>query len=116
MNEIPAIFWMVIIAGLSAIFALILYYVAMLLRETTGAVEDARGVIQKTDAIVGDVTEVSGALKGTVTMLTGTVDKIHDSLLKPFRNLAETAGVYLGAMMPKGKEERDVRTQTKEEA
>jgi hypothetical protein len=34
MQEIPAWFWMIVVAGLSGMVGLILFYLAMLLKET----------------------------------------------------------------------------------
>jgi hypothetical protein len=96
MNEIPALYWMILIGGLSTMFGLILYYTAMLLREATGAVSDSRKVIQNSNRIVEETSEIVSAVKGSIMMIKGTIDTIHNSLLAPLGEIAEKVGGFLG--------------------
>jgi hypothetical protein len=65
MNEIPAIYWMIVIGGLSVMFGLILYYVAMLFKETSltvattrEVVSDSRSLVQNSNKLLEQANEI----------------------------------------------------------
>ncbi|HVX93161.1 MAG TPA: hypothetical protein VHA74_03565 [Candidatus Dojkabacteria bacterium] len=96
METIPATFWMVIISALTALVCLILYYVAMLVKETTGTmvevkntIIDSRKLIQNSNAIVEDV-------RVSVDSIKGTVKEVNQSILGPVKAIAKLMNSIFG--------------------
>ena len=96
MTTIPVEFWMLVIGALTVLFCLILFYVAMLVREATftmsevtKTIVDSRKLIQNTNAIVADVRETVDGLKGTIS-------EVNDSIVGPIRGIGKIIGSILG--------------------
>jgi hypothetical protein len=79
-TEIPALFWMVIISILTFFLAMIFYYLAMLLKESQGAMSDARVTIVKTNDVLDESKEVIILTRATMENLQTTTDALSESV------------------------------------
>jgi hypothetical protein len=87
METIPATYWMVIIGAVTILFCLVLYYIAMLIKESRDAVKDSRSIIKNADAITRQTALIVDDVQDTVTMLKGTVTSINDTVLVPIKKI-----------------------------
>lgn len=101
-NAIPAVFWMIVISVVSGMFTLILYYVAMLVRESTstlrevqGTIRDSREILQGAKKIVEDSSEIVSVVKGSVGNLKTTLDEFNTMLLVPIRSISSFISGFL---------------------
>ncbi|MBN2100902.1 hypothetical protein JW710_03340 [Candidatus Dojkabacteria bacterium] len=83
MSEIPAWYWMLIIAGLSGMFGLILFYVAMLLRESMMTVREFRFMLMDMHDVMDTAKEIVQKSKKIVDTVSTTLDAISETILKP---------------------------------
>ncbi len=96
MGSIPAIYWMVVIGVLTGLFGLILYYIAMFVRESTGTMSEVKGtlsdsrkLIQASGKVVEEAHSIVAGVKGSIDNIRGTVDEVTDSFLRPISRLTE---------------------------
>ncbi len=87
METIPAIYWMVIIGAITLMFCLVLYYIAMLIKESRDAVKDSRAIIKNADAITRQTALIVDDMQETITVLKGTVMSINESVLVPIKKI-----------------------------
>ena len=95
-NEIPAIFWMVIISGLSVLLGLILYYFAMILREATNTMSEVTKTVQKSNLLLDDAAEVVSVAKTSAKKLEGTVDTMNEAVLVPLKSIGSVLHTLSG--------------------
>lgn len=86
-NEIPAWFWMIIIAWLAVLLGLILYYIAMVMKETAGTIKETSEVVKSSNKLVTESTEILSDLKGTAKMLNTVMKEVSDSILPPIKKI-----------------------------
>lgn len=80
METIPSTYWMIIIGFVVLMICLVLYYLAMLLKETKKVVTDTGTLLKETDLILKDVRQVVASAKGTV-------DQINEAILVPIKRI-----------------------------
>lgn len=83
MEEIPVLFWMVIVAGLSGMLGLIMYYAAMLLRETTLTIKELKYVIVEFHDILDSAKMLMEKVSRVVETVSSTVQSVSESILQP---------------------------------
>jgi uncharacterized protein YoxC len=83
MEEIPAWFWMVVVAGLSGMLGLIMYYTAMLLRETTLTVKEVKYLVVEFHDILDSTKMLMEKVNRAVDTLSATVEAVSESILRP---------------------------------
>ena len=73
METIPAWYWMVIVGALTALTCVILYYIAMLVKESTRTIvevretiTDSRKIIQASTVMIEDAASIVAGVKGSV--------------------------------------------------
>lgn len=106
MDNIPSEFWMVMITVLTLMFALILYYVAMLLRETTFAVGDMRITIQRSNDILEHAEEIVKRAESIVHMVEVAAGQISENIVVPIVSLGayiKTANGFLSGFLGSSK-------------
>ena len=105
MDTIPSVFWMVIIAVIAIMICLVLYYVAMLLKETKDAVGDSRKLIQGLEPTMKQVDLIIADVQSTTSMLKGTVQDINEGIVMPIRNIGSAFSAMSGLVsgLRKGK-------------
>lgn len=93
MSEIPPIYWMIIIGFITLMFGLVLYYLAMLIRESKDAVADSRKLIQNTEEILKQTTLIVNDVQESISTLKGTVFQINEAILLPIRKIGNTISI-----------------------
>jgi SNF family Na+-dependent transporter len=83
MSDIPAWFWMVIIAGLSGMLGLIMYYMAMLLRESTLTVRETKYIIVEFHDILDSMKMFLEKANRIADTTASTIETVSTSILKP---------------------------------
>ncbi len=86
-NTIPALFWMVIIFGLSVLLGLILYYLAMLLKDSRETVKEVTKTVSKSNKLLDEVDEVVVDAKESVKLFKETATEINKSIVMPVRSI-----------------------------
>ncbi len=84
MSEIPSWFWMVIIAGLSGMFGMILFYTAMLLREGGLTMREVRFVVKESKEIITSAKEAFKKINDMLGIVQKTVDTVSGYVIRPF--------------------------------
>ncbi len=94
METIPPIYWMVLIAVITVFVCLILYYVAMLFKETSETVSEVRNIVKESKGIIKNVekimeesTEIVGAAKRTTLMVENTVGEVKEQVVQPIKKI-----------------------------
>ncbi len=82
METIPPVFWMIVIAILTVMICLVLYYLAMLLKES-------RDTVAKTEPIIKD-------LQTSVSSVTDTLNEVNNLVVKPVRGIEAAISVVNG--------------------
>ena len=78
---------MVIIGAVTLMFCLVLYYIAMLIKESRDAVKDSREIIKSADQITKQAALMVNDLQETVSTLKSTVMSINESVLIPIKKI-----------------------------
>lgn len=92
MSEIPSWFWMIIIAGLSGVFGMILFYTAMLIRESLFTVREARLILKESRDLIASAKEAFHKLNGMFSKIQMTVETVSDSIIQPFVLISSLVG------------------------
>ena len=94
METIPPMYWMILIAVVTIFVCLILYYVAMLFKESSETVSEvkeivreSKGIIKNVEKIVEESTEIVGATKRTTLMVEGTVVELKEHIIQPIKKI-----------------------------
>jgi cell division protein FtsB len=95
-NQIPALFWMVIITGLSSLLGLILFYCAMLLKDTRSTVQELTKTVAKSNKLLDEVDDVVITAKESVSLLKDTATEINRSVVAPVRSLGSVLHTLSG--------------------
>ncbi|MGI5897765.1 MAG: hypothetical protein ACOX6Q_01230 [Candidatus Dojkabacteria bacterium] len=82
METVPPIFWMIIVSILTIMLCVVLYYLAMLLKES-------RDTVSKTEPIIKD-------LQTSITSITETLNEINTLIIKPVRGIGAAISVVNG--------------------
>ncbi|MCA9376897.1 hypothetical protein H6763_02910 [Candidatus Nomurabacteria bacterium] len=95
-NQIPAVFWMVVISGLSILLGMILYYLAMILREATNTMSEVTKTVQKSNVLLDDAAEVVSVAKTSAKKLEETVDEVNKAIIVPVRSIGSVLHTVSG--------------------
>ena len=94
MESIPAQYWMVVIGAVTALICLILYYIAMFMKESSRTVVEVRETIRESRVLIRNsnrIVEEAGSIVSTarqsVNMLQGSLNEVNESLLSPVKKL-----------------------------
>ena len=93
METIPPMFWMVVVGLITVMICFVLFYLAMVLKETKRAIEGSKDLIKKTTLIVDDTQEMIATVKGTVR-------EVNEGIIVPIRNIAH--GVDIASSFIRG--------------
>ncbi|GAB4159530.1 MAG: hypothetical protein Fur003_3300 [Candidatus Dojkabacteria bacterium] len=105
-DQIPALYWMLLIGALSGFFAFIMYQFAMLLADLRKTVQEATITVAKSNSMLDDAKLVVESAKNIVSTVEGTVTQLNETVLAPVKKLAGMLGVVNGFMSGlKGKSE-----------
>lgn len=101
MDTIPPIFWMIIVSVVTVMVCLILYHVAMLIKETKTTVVDARGIMNQASKTLQQVDLIVNDVKSSVSTIRGTVEEVSQSIVAPIRKISNgilIASTFLGSL------------------
>jgi hypothetical protein len=93
MEGIPSIYWMILIGVFTGFVCLVLYQLAMLLRESTKAVGDGRKVIQDIQGTVQVANEIVVEVKDMLGTLKVTLSEVNNAVLVPIKKIGLIVGV-----------------------
>jgi hypothetical protein len=79
-QEIPSIYWMIIIAVPVAFFTFILFELAMFIKDSRGIITEAKETLNKTNKILSDTQEI-------ITTAKSTVNEVKESIVTPIRSI-----------------------------
>ncbi len=103
MDTIPPMYWMILIAFVTIFICLILYYVAMLFKETSQTVSevkkivrDSSGMVKNIEKILEESTEIVSATKRTTLMLENTATEIKDHIIQPVKKIGGVLSMFSG--------------------
>jgi Na+-transporting methylmalonyl-CoA/oxaloacetate decarboxylase gamma subunit len=93
METIPPIYWMIIIVIGVGFVCLVLYEIAMLIRESKEAVRDSRAVIVESQKTVEKANNMLDEVQSIVSTTKDTVAEISKSIISPVRKISSLLGV-----------------------
>lgn len=96
MSEISPIYWMIIIGAVTFMVCFVLYYVAMLLKESKDAVGDSRKIIQNAEQTMKQVDLILADVQGTVAIVKNTIEEINEGVIKPIKNIGSAVSAVSG--------------------
>ncbi|MHC1716507.1 MAG: hypothetical protein AB9915_01245 [Candidatus Dojkabacteria bacterium] len=96
MSDIPSAYWMIIIGAVTLMICLVLYYVAMLLRESKDAVGDSRKIIQGLEDTMKQVDLILADVQSTISTVRGTIDEINKGIIQPIKNVGSAISAVSG--------------------
>jgi uncharacterized protein YoxC len=77
-EEIPSIYWMIIIGVPVGFFTFILYQLGMFIKDSRGIVTEAKQTLNKTNKMLDDAQEIVNTAKSTV-------NEVQQSIITPIR-------------------------------
>ena len=95
MDTIPSVYWMIIIGAVTFMVCLVLYYVAMLLRESKEAVTDGRSLVKDAQKTLQQADLIINDLQASITAVRGAIEEISQSILGPIRKIG--AGISIAS-------------------
>ena len=98
METIPALFWMFIITALTLGLFLILFYIAMAIRESIDLIKETTLTVKESREILAEAKTVVSETKNIVTGVKSAVDSVID----PLKKLGAMFG-FVSSMVPSAK-------------
>lgn len=99
-EEIPAIFWMIVISCLSALFGMVLYYLAMSLKESNNTMKEVTITVQKTNKILDETDEILKETREVIEQTKMVVEEVNQTIVVPARSVGSVltgiAGFFQG--------------------
>lgn len=83
MDEIPYWFWMIIVTGLSGMLGFIMYYLALLLRETMLTVREFKYLVVEFHDVLDSAKVLMEKMNRVSDTMTRTVETVSSSILQP---------------------------------
>jgi len=108
MNEIPPIYWMIVIGAIALMLCIVLFYVAMVLLETKKAIEEGRKIMEDAGKTLRQVDLIVNDLQSSMASVRGAVEEINQSILVPIRKLGYGVSAvtgFLGGLLGRKKDE-----------
>ncbi len=87
MDTIPSIYWMIIIGAITFMICFVLYYVAMLLKESKEAVTDSRALLKDAQKTIKQVDLIINDVQSSISSVRSSIDEINQTLLIPIRKI-----------------------------
>jgi uncharacterized protein YoxC len=76
MQEIPSVFWMVIISVVTIFFCFVLYHLAMLLKESKNTVIGLQKTVNDINGITSELSGIVSSIKTPVDQIVGVVQRV----------------------------------------
>lgn len=87
MSEIPSVYWMIIFGAVTFMFCFVLYYLAMLIKESRDAIRDSREMLKSADEILKKTTLIVSDVQEAIATVKGTVDQVNEAILLPIKRV-----------------------------
>ena len=94
---------MIVIGFLALFFCLILYYIAMLFKETSetvsevkNIVKESKGMVKNIEKILEESTEIVGAAKRTTLMVENTATEVKEYIIQPVKKIGGVFSMIAG--------------------
>lgn len=87
---------MIIIGVFTGFVCFVLYQLAMLLRESKGAVVDGRKLINEAEETIDTLNDILEDVTEIVTTVKGTVYQVNSAVLVPLRKITTVMGITSG--------------------
>jgi hypothetical protein len=88
-EEIPSIYWMIIIAVPVGFFTFILYQLGMFIKDSRGIVTEAKQTLNKTNVMLDDAQEIVNTVKSTV-------NEVNQAVVRPIRAIGSVLSTVSG--------------------
>ena len=88
-DQIPSIYWMIIIGIPVGFFTFILYEVGMFIKDSRGIVTEAKETIKKTNVMLDDAQEIVNTAKSTV-------NEVQQTIVTPIRAIGNVLSTVAG--------------------
>ncbi len=79
MDQIPSVFWMIVISVLTIFLSYALYHLAMLLNESRSTVSQLKITLKEVNGIVSEVSSMIDGIKTPVSQITGVVQRVSSA-------------------------------------
>lgn len=89
MEEVPSIYWMILIGIFTGFVCFVLYQLGMLFKDTRIVVRKAEETVKLANGLVEEVSEIVGTVKGTIY-------QINSAVLIPLRKVTTVLGILSG--------------------
>jgi hypothetical protein len=93
METIPPIYWMTILGVITLMLCLVLYYIAMLIKESRDVVRDSRAIIKNADEIMKQAVLIVNDAQETVSTVKATIMSVNESILVPIKKIGNTVTI-----------------------
>ncbi len=94
---------MIVIGFLALFFCLILYYIAMLFKETSETVsevkdivKESKGMVKNVEKILEESSEIVGAAKRTTLMIEDTTSEVKEHVIQPIKKIGGVFSMIAG--------------------
>ncbi len=94
---------MILIAVIAIFLCMILYYIAMLFKETSETVsevkhivKDSKGMIKNVEKILEETTEIVAAAKRSTLMVETTVNEAKEHIIEPIKKIGGVFSMISG--------------------
>ena len=96
---------MIIFGFISSFICLVLFYLALLLKESKDTIKESKEILQNSKGSLLKLGKMIEELEGTVSIARGTVEEISNGILKPIRALSGFVG-SMGATLASREEKK----------
>jgi hypothetical protein len=88
MEEIPSVYWMVLIGVVSFFFCLVLWYIALFFKESRDTVRETREILNSTRESLLKLGRIIDEVESTVSSVKSTVGEITMKILLPLKAIS----------------------------
>jgi predicted PurR-regulated permease PerM len=110
MNEIPSLYWMIVLGFVTFFFCLILLYTALLIKESRDTVKESREILKSGRESILKLGKIIDEMEGTVGIVRGTVEELSNKILNPIRAVSGFLGT-IGTFASKKKEDEQTESE-----
>lgn len=106
MESIPSEYWMIVIGVLSALLGLILYYLAMFLKESTktvvevqGVVRESKEVLKKANTIADNAGVIVSSFREMSNGIQSSLSETVETILTPLQKLGSVISAIIDLLI-----------------
>ncbi len=93
MSEIPSIYWMIIIGVIVLMICLVLYYLAMLIKQSGEVVKETKPLLKNADEILKQTASMVNDAQEAVSVVKDTLIEMNETVLIPVRKIGSAINV-----------------------